>query len=40
MMADLKQLYDAILNGDHKTAVAVTKQALSDGIAPMELITK
>jgi len=39
-MADLKELYDAILNGDHKTAVAVTKQALSDGTAPMELITK
>lgn len=39
-MADLKQLYDAILNGDHKTAVAVTKQALSEGITPMELITK
>ena len=38
-MADLKQLYDAILNGDHKTAVAVTKQALSEGVAPMELIT-
>lgn len=39
-MVDLKQLYDAILNGDHKTAVAVTKQALSEGITPMELITK
>jgi len=39
-MVDPKQLYDAILNGDHKTAVAVTEQALSEGIAPLELITK
>lgn len=37
-MPDLTQLYDAILNGDHKTAVAVTKQALADGTAPMDLI--
>src|SRR6516165_10426443 len=39
-MADLKQLYNAILNGDHKIAAAVTKQALSEGIAPTELITE
>ena len=39
-MTDPKQLYDAILNGDHKIAVAVTKQALSEGVAPIELITK
>lgn len=38
-MPDLTQLYDAILNGDHKTAVALTKQALADGIAPADLIT-
>ena len=38
-MADLTQLYDAILNGDHKTAVAVTKQALADGAVAMDLIT-
>jgi corrinoid protein of di/trimethylamine methyltransferase len=37
-MPDLTQLYDAILNGDHKTAVALTKQALADGTAPMDLI--
>jgi 5-methyltetrahydrofolate--homocysteine methyltransferase len=38
-MPDLTKLYDAILNGDNKTAVAVTKEALAEGIAPMELIT-
>jgi 5-methyltetrahydrofolate--homocysteine methyltransferase len=38
-MPDLTKLYDAILNGDHKTAVAVTKEALAAGVAPMELIT-
>ncbi|MBV8211907.1 MAG: corrinoid protein [Verrucomicrobia bacterium] len=38
-MADLNQLYDAILNGDHKTAVTVTRQALTEGTAPIELIT-
>ena len=27
-MADLKKLYDAVLNGDAKTAVAVTKEAI------------
>lgn len=38
-MPDLTKLYDAILNGDNKTAVAVTKEALAEGVAPMELIT-
>ncbi|MDZ7640087.1 MAG: corrinoid protein [Bryobacterales bacterium] len=37
-MADLKRLYDAVLNGDQKNAVAVTEEALAEGIAPMELI--
>lgn len=39
-MADLAKLYDAILNGDQKTAVAVTQEALAEGCDPMDLITK
>jgi len=39
-MADLAKLYEAILNGDQKTAVAVTQEALAEGCDPMELITK
>jgi 5-methyltetrahydrofolate--homocysteine methyltransferase len=38
-MADLNQLYEAILNGDAKTSAAVTREALGTGIEPMELIT-
>jgi corrinoid protein of di/trimethylamine methyltransferase len=37
-MQDLKILYDAVLNGDVKTAKAVTEQALRDGNEPMKLI--
>lgn len=39
-MTDLSKLYEAVLNGDHKTAVALTKEALAEGCDPMELITK
>ncbi len=39
-MPELQKLYDAVLNGDQKTAVAVTQEALAAGCAPMELITK
>jgi 5-methyltetrahydrofolate--homocysteine methyltransferase len=39
-MADLTKLYDAILNGDNKTAIAVTKGALSENTDPLELVTK
>ena len=39
-MADLQKLYDAVLNGDQKTSVAVTREALTEGADPMELITK
>lgn len=39
-MADLSKLFDAVLNGDQKTAVAVTQEALAEGRDPMELITK
>lgn len=37
-MAELKKLYDAVLNGDQKSAVAVTEEALAEGLQPMELI--
>jgi corrinoid protein of di/trimethylamine methyltransferase len=39
-MTDLHKLYDAVLAGDAKTSLAVTEQALAEGFAPMDLITK
>jgi 5-methyltetrahydrofolate--homocysteine methyltransferase len=39
-MPDLTKLHDAILNGDAKTSVAVTKEALADNVDPMDLVTK
>jgi 5-methyltetrahydrofolate--homocysteine methyltransferase len=39
-MADTSKLYDAILNGDSKTAVAVTKDALSENADPVEMVNK
>jgi len=39
-MPDLKQLYDAILKGDAKSAVAVTREALAESKDPVELVTK
>ena len=38
-MADLTKLYDAILNGDNKTAVAVTKEALAENADPLDMVT-
>ena len=38
-MAELQKLYDAILNGDAKTSVAVTQQALAENVSPLEIIT-
>ncbi len=38
-MTELKKLYEAILSGDNKTALAVTQQAVAEGVQPMELIT-
>ena len=38
-MADLRKLYDAVLNGDAKTAVAVTREALDEDMDPIELIS-
>jgi len=37
-MVELKQLYAAILNGDAKTAKAVTEQALAAGAEPLTLV--
>lgn len=38
-MADLKKLYNAVLNGDLKTAIAATKEALAEGVDPIELVS-
>ena len=38
-MTELTKLFNAILDGDHKTAVACTQQAISEGAEPMDLIT-
>jgi len=37
-MPDLKQLHDAVLNGDAKTAKSVTEQAIADGVEPLKLV--
>ena len=37
-MADLKQLYDAIVNGNSKKAIAITQQAIAEQMDPSELI--
>jgi len=37
-MSDFGGLYDAILNGDQKSSVALTRQALEEGVEPMDLI--
>ncbi len=39
-MAELDKLYQAVLDGDHKTADAITEEALAEGCDPMELITR
>jgi len=39
-MTDLQRLFDAVLNGDAKTAAAVTHEALADKVPPMDLIQK
>jgi methanogenic corrinoid protein MtbC1 len=38
-MPDLTKLYEAILNGDGKTAVALTKQALDEGTDPLQIVS-
>ena len=39
-MIDLNKLHEAILTGDGKMALAVTREAIDSGIAPMELVSK
>ncbi len=39
-MPDLAKLYEAILNGDAKTAVATTKEALAADADPQEMVAK
>ena len=39
-MAQLKELYEAILNGDAKKAHAVTQAAIATGMEPMLLIAE
>ena len=38
-MTELKRLAESILDGDAKTAVAVTKGALAEGVREMELLS-
>jgi corrinoid protein of di/trimethylamine methyltransferase len=38
-MPDLDKLYEAILNGDHKSSEAITKEALAENVDPMDLVT-
>ncbi|HEY1206154.1 MAG: corrinoid protein [Bryobacteraceae bacterium] len=37
-MGEFGGLYDAILNGDQKASVALTRQALEEGLDPLDLI--
>ena len=37
-MPDLKQLYDAVVGGDAKATGALTQEALTEGIDPLELV--
>jgi corrinoid protein of di/trimethylamine methyltransferase len=39
-MAEFSKLYDAILNGDEKLALQLTREALNQGVDPSELISK
>jgi len=39
-MSDLSKLYNAILGGDAKTAAAEAREALAQGVNPMELVAK
>ncbi len=38
-MSDLSKLYEAILTGDSKAAVAITKESLAAGVDPLEIVT-
>jgi corrinoid protein of di/trimethylamine methyltransferase len=38
-MADLQRLYDAVLNGDAKTAVAITREAITENLDPIAIVS-
>jgi corrinoid protein of di/trimethylamine methyltransferase len=38
-MPDLEKLRKAVIEGDHKTAAAVTQEAIAEGIAPLNIVT-
>ncbi len=38
LMSDISNLYEAVLKGDSKSAVAITKQALEAGVDPLEIV--
>jgi 5-methyltetrahydrofolate--homocysteine methyltransferase len=39
-MPDLTKLYEVILNGDSKSAIAITKKALEEGADPIEIVNQ
>src|SRR5690349_25180286 len=39
-MPDLSELYDAIVAGDHKKSVAVTREAIDAGVEALEVVTR
>jgi corrinoid protein of di/trimethylamine methyltransferase len=39
-MTDLKQLHEAVVNGNDKTARALTQQALAEGADPLQLVNQ
>jgi 5-methyltetrahydrofolate--homocysteine methyltransferase len=39
-MPDLTKLHEVILNGDSKSAIAITKQALAEGADPIEIVNQ
>jgi corrinoid protein of di/trimethylamine methyltransferase len=39
-MPDLKQLYEAVVKGDAKATLAITQQALAEGIDPLKLVNE
>ena len=39
-MAEPTKLYDAVVNGENKAAVAITKEALAAGADPLELVNQ
>jgi len=39
-MADLKELYNAVVNGDAKATHSITQQAINDGVDPLKLVNE